>query len=77
MTTLKRERNWKISVYGREYGVPRLHVTSPDFRATVQIATGEALASSLPASVQTDALQWLADNRDCAAEQWRAHNPTT
>ena len=48
MVTLHRSRNWKIEVFGREHGVAHLHVSGPDFRATVNIETGETIAGSLP-----------------------------
>jgi hypothetical protein len=29
MTTVHRNRNWKIQVFGREHGVPHFHVWTP------------------------------------------------
>ncbi len=67
MTTLERRRNWKISVFGREHGVPHVHVGGPDFAATVEIATGAVLV---------EAREWLTGNRETAQAQWKALNPT-
>ena len=29
MTTLYRNRNWKLQIFGREHGVPHFHVWTP------------------------------------------------
>jgi hypothetical protein len=76
VTTLERRRNWKISVYGREHGVPHLHVTGPDFSATMAIANGELLTGGAPAAVLAQVRAWLIANRAAAAEQWQVLNPT-
>ena len=76
MATLERRRNWKISVYGREHGVPHIHVTGPDFRGTLEIATGDLLTGQVPAAVLSEARDWLGANRDACVTQWNAYNPT-
>jgi len=76
MTTLERRRNWKISVYGREHGMPHVHVTGPNFRASIAIATGAVLSGHLPASVLREVQDWLDINRPTVLERWHAHNPT-
>lgn len=48
MATLHRSRNWKIEIFGREHGIAHIHVTGPEFRATVSIASGEVIAGALP-----------------------------
>lgn len=75
MVTLHRSRNWKIEVFGREHGIAHLHVSGPDFRATVNIETGEIIASSLSVAVLKQARQWLDVNRDLALKLWKERNP--
>ena len=74
MVTLHRYRNWKITVFSREHGIPHVHVSGPDFEATVSIATGEILAGLLPAATLEDVKDWLAANRSAAMERWRQSN---
>jgi len=76
MTTMERHRNWKISVYGREHGVPHVHVTGPGFRATVVIATGDVLVGTAPSHVLADVRNWLDSHRTDAFAQWIMHNLT-
>jgi len=76
MTTLERRGNWKLSVYGREHGMPHVHVTGPDFRASVSIATGSVLTGRLPTSTLREVQDWLNMNRPAALEQWCVLNPT-
>ena len=75
MVTLHRSRNWKIAVFGREHGIAHLHVSGPDFRATVNIETGEIIAGSLSVAVLKQARQWLDVNRDLALKLWKERNP--
>ena len=75
MVTLHRSRNWKIEVFGREHGIAHLHVSGTDFRATVNIETGEIIAGSLSIAVLKQARQWLDVNRDLALKLWKERNP--
>ena len=75
MVTLHRSRTWKIEVFGREHGIAHLHVSGPDFRATVNIETGEIIAGSLSVAVLKQARQWLDVNRDLALKLWKERNP--
>jgi len=75
MTTLERRRNWKISVYGREHGVPHVHVTGPEFRAVLEIASGQVLVGQLPLAVLLEVQQWLDARREHVMAHWRIHNP--
>ena len=75
MVTLHRSRNWKIEVFGREHGIAHLHLSGPDFRATVNIETGEIIAGSLSVAVLKQARQWLDVNRDLALKLWKERNP--
>ena len=75
MVTLHRSRNWKIEVFSREHGIAHLHVSGPDFRATMNIETGETIAGSLPVAVLKQVRQWLDVNRDLALKLWKERNP--
>ena len=75
MTTLHRSRNWKIEVFGREHGIPHMHVTGPDFRVTVSIKSGEIIAGRLLATTLKDVRRWLDDNRELAMATWIQRNP--
>jgi len=75
MTTLTRGSNWKLSVFGREHGLPHVHVTGAGFRAVLAIATGDLLVGRLPVEVLADARQWLAQHQDESQQQWQRLNP--
>jgi hypothetical protein len=75
MTTLHRSRNWKIEVFGREHGMPHIHVSGPDFRATVSIVSGEIIAGKLPATTLKEVRSWLDQNREIALKLWQERNP--
>jgi hypothetical protein len=75
MVTLHRYRNWKLEVFGREHGIPHVHVSGPEFDATVSIATGEVLAGTLPAATLRDVQDWLATNSKAAMQLWHQRNP--
>lgn len=75
MVTLRRSRNWKIEVFGREHGIAHVHVTGPDFRATVSIESGEIIAGSIPSVVLKEVRKWLDENRELAFKLWKERNP--
>lgn len=75
MVTLRRSRNWKIEVFGREHGIAHVHVTGPEFRATVSIESGEIVAGSLPSATLKEVRQCLDRNRDLALKLWQERNP--
>ena len=75
MTTLHRSRNWKIEVSGREHGILHVHVTGPEFRATVGIASGETIAGKLPPTTLKEVRGWLDHNSDLAMNKWIERNP--
>ena len=75
MTTLHRSRNWKIEVFGREHGIPHVHVTGPDFRATVSIASGEIIAGRLPSPTLKEVRRWLDHNTGLVMNVWKERNP--
>ena len=75
MVTMHRSRNWKIEIFGREHGIPHVHVSGPDFRATVSIETGEIIAGALPTTTLKEVRRWLDSNRDTAMKRWYERNP--
>jgi hypothetical protein len=75
MTTLHRSRNWKIEVFGREHGIPHVHVSGPEFRATVRIDSGELIAGKLPAMTLKEVRWWLDHHRELALNLWKERNP--
>jgi hypothetical protein len=75
MVALHRSRNWKIEIFGREHGIAHVHVTGPDFRATINIESGEIIAGSLPNTVLKEVRLWLDGNRKLALKLWKERNP--
>jgi hypothetical protein len=49
MTTMQRDRNWKIQVFGREHGVPHFHVWTPNSAAVMAIDPLGVLSGSADA----------------------------
>ena len=76
MTTLHRSRNWKIEVFGREHGIPHVHVTGPEFRASVSITSGDLIAGRLPATTLKEVRRWLDHNLELAMDMWKERNPS-
>lgn len=74
MVALTRGPNWKISVYGRDQGVPHYHIEGPGFRCSVSIATGEVMIGSAPAGVLRQARAWAAANRATLTAIWQELN---
>jgi hypothetical protein len=75
MVTMHRGPNWRISVYGREHGVPHFHVEGPDFRASVTIATLNVIVGTAPATVLSEALAWAREQQAALLAQWQELNP--
>jgi Domain of unknown function (DUF4160) len=74
MVTMHRGPNWKISVYGREHGLPHFHIEGPGFRCSVGLATLDLLIGSAPANVRREALVWAEANRALLLAQWQELN---
>ena len=74
MVTMQRGPNWRISVYGREHGVPHFHVEGPDFRCSVRIDRLEVIVGSAPVAVLRVALVWAAGNRAQLLAKWQELN---
>jgi hypothetical protein len=74
MVTLHRRLAWKISVYGREHGVPHFHIEGPGYRCSISIGTMDVIIGSAPRSVLRSATAWAAANQSALLAQWKALN---
>ncbi|MEP6869903.1 MAG: DUF4160 domain-containing protein [Novosphingobium sp.] len=74
MVTMLRGPNWRISVYGREHGVPHFHVEGPGFRCSVAITSLEVIIGSAPAAVLRAALEWASTNQALLTAKWQELN---
>ncbi len=75
MVTLHRGPNWKISVYGREHGVPHFHIEGREFRASVGIASLEVIIGTVPRDVLTEAVGWASVRQAELLAKWQELNP--
>jgi len=75
MVTLYRGPNWKISVYGREHGIPHFHVTGREFRCAIAIGSLELLAGEAPPAALAIARAWATSNEDALIAKWKELNP--
>ena len=74
MVTMQRGPNWRISVYGREHGVPHFHIEGPGFRCSVSIATFEVIVGHAPTIVIRAAKDWAAGNQNELLAKWQELN---
>ena len=70
MTRLHHNRNWKIEVFGREYGVPHFHLRWPDGRASINIETLEIIIGNPPVIILVEARMWAKENREWILAEW-------
>ncbi len=75
MTTMRRDRNWKIQVFGREHGVPHFHVRTPNAAAVVAIETLAVLSGAVDAKTLDEARDWAKTQREKLLAEWRRLNP--
>lgn len=75
MTTLHRDRNWKLQVFGREHGLPHFHVWTPDSAVVVAIGTLEVLSGAVDASILTEARDWARSRSAQLGAEWLRLNP--
>jgi hypothetical protein len=75
MVTMYRGSNWKVSVYGREHGVPHFHIEGRDFRASVGIVTLELIVGTVPVVVLYAALAWAGEHQAELQAKWQELNP--
>ena len=75
MTTMHRDRNWKIQVFGREHGVPHFHVWTPNSAAVIAIDTLAVLSGAVDAKTLEEARAWADAHRVELFAEWRRLNP--
>ena len=74
MVTMQRGPNWKVSVYGREHGVPHFHIEGPGFRCSVAIASFEMIVGAVPSSVFREATGWAGEHQTELLATWQELN---
>jgi uncharacterized protein DUF4160 len=74
MVTVHRQRDWKISVYGREHGVAHFHIEGRDFRCSVDMNTLDVIVGAVPATVLKEACRWAKANQSVLLAKWRELN---
>jgi hypothetical protein len=70
MVTVYRGESWRVTVYGREHGVPHFHIEGPGFRCSVGIATLEPIIGAVPPSVLRAARAWARQNQALLLAKW-------
>ena len=75
MVTMYRQASWKITVYGREHGVPHFHVEGPGFRCSVGILSGDVIVGGAPVRVLAAADVWSRANMTSLLAKWQELNP--
>lgn len=74
MVTLYRGPGWKISIYGREHGVPHVHLEGPGFRCSMSIASGEVIVGNAPVQAVKAAGAWVRENQAALLAKWQELN---
>lgn len=75
MTTLYRDRKWKLQVFGREHGMPHFHLWTPDGAAVLAIGSLALLSGSVDSSILAEAREWAKVHSVLIAAEWRKLNP--
>lgn len=75
MTTLYRDRKWKLQVFGREHGVPHFHVWTPDGAAVVATGTLAVLSGCVDAGTLAEAREWARSHSAEITAEWLRLNP--
>jgi Domain of unknown function (DUF4160) len=75
MVTMYRGTSWKITVYGRDHGIPHFHIEGPDFRCSVAIISLDLIIGFAPPVVIRDAINWAAQNQSVLMSKWKELNP--
>lgn len=70
MTTMHRYRNWKITVYGNEHGLPHFHIEGPGYRCSVSIEHLSVIVGYAPADVLKIAIAWAKKHREQLFTEW-------
>jgi hypothetical protein len=66
--TLYHTTSWKISVYGREHGIPHFHVEGRGFRCSIAIETLDLIIGDAPPVVLGLARIWASKRKGLAGE---------
>ena len=74
VVTLHRGPSWKVSLYGREHGVPHFHIEGPGYRCSVSIVGLDLIVGDAPPEVLRTARKWARDNEDALTAQGKALN---
>jgi Domain of unknown function (DUF4160) len=75
MTTLHRDRRWKIQVFGREHGAPHFHVWTPGGAAVISIEDLSVLSGFVDTDAMAQAKEWAKSHRAAIAAEWNRLNP--
>ncbi|WP_292045629.1 MULTISPECIES: DUF4160 domain-containing protein [unclassified Brevundimonas] len=75
MVTLHRAPAWKISVYGRDHGVPHFHVEGRGWRCSVAIATLEVIIGTYDPRSLAAAIAWASGRQPELLDVWNELNP--
>lgn len=75
MTTMHRDRNWKIQVFGREHGIPHFHVWAPDAATVLAIETLAVLSGAMGANILDEVRAWADAHRTELFAEWYRLNP--
>ena len=74
MVTVYRGASWKLSVYGREHGIPHFHIEGPDYRCSIGIEAMTVIIGGAPKRILDEALVWARANRHELMKAWRELN---
>jgi hypothetical protein len=72
MTTLHRDRNWKITMYVNDHGPPHFHVRTPDGRAIISIQSLSVMEGKLPKTTLALVHDWAAAHASLLNATWDA-----
>jgi len=74
MVTVHHGPAWKVSVYGREHGVPHFHIEGPGYRGSIGIASLEPIVGTVPPAVLRAARACARDNQAALLRTWQELN---
>jgi hypothetical protein len=74
MVTLHRGSAWKISIYGREHGIPHFHIEGPGYRCSIAIETFDLIIGHAPVAALRDARAWARQNQTELRAAWKVLN---
>ena len=74
MVTVHHGPAWKLSVYGREHGVPHFHIEGPGYRCAIGIATLPPIVGRAPPAVLRAVCARARYNQAALLRTWRELN---